>query len=325
MTSVKRIQYGDFGPMSLKEESEHFADVTACCPRCLLPFADLDSYYHHPSSCADGFLPHTIYCDTQASIEVTKLSIHDDPPFVQRLHSLACAVTDFKNAEAMLENYDFYVCRVGTARLIKLLLVEISSVSTAKRTKTIVGFFSRDRTSASHNLSVISVFSPFQRLGIGQFLVALSYAISKGSVNTQRRLHCMWGADIQYPGPEYPLSPAGAALYAKFWDFQVCSALLGNFGSNEESLSIRTVSAETGIDYLAVVATLNRLAAASGLDSAWISTMRVDRNAEIVCDAEIFALQDCGKGFCTVSYAKQVVERGKPRYFEFQESNLELK
>ena len=325
MAATKYIHYGDFGLMSLQEESEHFADVTACCPRCLLPFADLDSYHHHPSSCADGFFPHTIYCDTQASIEVTKISMHDDPSFIQRLHSLACAVTDFKNAEAVLENYEFYVCRVGTARLMELLPNDILSAAVAKTTKTIVGFFSRDRTSASHNLSVISVFSPFQRLGIGQFLVALSYAISKGSVNAQRRPHCMRSADIQYPGPEYPLSPAGAALYANFWEYQVCSALLEHFGSHTEKLSLRTVSAETGVDYLAVVATLNRLAAASGLDSAWISTVRVDRNAEIVCDAEIFALRDCGKGICTISFAKQVVERSKPRYFEFQESYLELK
>ncbi|KAL8946521.1 MAG: hypothetical protein Q9222_007099, partial [Ikaeria aurantiellina] len=73
----------------------------------------------------------------------------------------------------------------------------------------IIGFFSKEKQSwDANNLACILVFPPWQRLGHGRTLIALSYELS--------RL-----VDRRIGGPERPLSALGRIGYLKFWGARV--------------------------------------------------------------------------------------------------------
>lgn len=85
------------------------------------------------------------------------------------------------------------------------------------------------------------VLPPFQRKGYGQFLIAMSYYLSKreGRICT----------------PETPLSDLGKVSYKSYWTIAILESLLKHKGN----LSIKELSEDTGIKPEDIIYTLNEL------------------------------------------------------------------
>lgn len=108
--------------------------------------------------------------------------------------------------------------------------------------KHIVAYFSKEVSSATEfNLACIMVLPPYQRKGYGQFLISMSYYLSK----KENRI-CT---------PETPLSDLGRISYKSYWTNTILEALL-KFRGN---LSIKELSEETAIKTEDIIFTLNEL------------------------------------------------------------------
>lgn len=100
----------------------------------------------------------------------------------------------------------------------------------------IVGFFSKEKLSwDNNNLACILVFPPWQRRGLGQVLMGLSYLVSR----REKRLG----------GPEKPLSELGRFAYIHYWAGIVTRYVLGipAIGKKAKYITIREVSNATYI------------------------------------------------------------------------------
>jgi hypothetical protein len=94
-----------------------------------------------------------------------------------------------------------------------------------------IGFFSKEKKSENaNNLACILAFPCYQRMGVGRFLVQLSYEFSK----LEKR-----------PGsPERPLSDLGLMTYRSYWKEAVIQCLIEH---QDETLSVNAISAYTGM------------------------------------------------------------------------------
>lgn len=94
-----------------------------------------------------------------------------------------------------------------------------------------MGFYSREKNSwDGYNLACILVFPPFQRLGLGKYLIAFSYQVSLLEGKTG--------------SPEKPLSSFGKASYLSYWCQTIARIILLKL---EDGESIKTISEYTGI------------------------------------------------------------------------------
>jgi len=80
-------------------------------------------------------------------------------------------------------------------------------------------------------LACILIFPPWQKLGLGQLLMAASYELSK--------------RDGRIGGPERPLSAAGATSYAQYWSRIVGQLLLKS--RQNKPTSVEEISAASFI------------------------------------------------------------------------------
>lgn len=94
-----------------------------------------------------------------------------------------------------------------------------------------IGFFSKEKKSEhGYNLACILTFPCYQRMGVGRFLVQLSYELSR----IEKR-----------PGsPEKPLSDLGFLTYRSFWKEAIIDCLVKH---QDEQLSINAISSYTGM------------------------------------------------------------------------------
>jgi hypothetical protein len=94
-----------------------------------------------------------------------------------------------------------------------------------------IGFFSKEKKSENaNNLACILSFPCYQRMGVGRFLVQLSYEFSK----IEKR-----------PGsPERPLSDLGLMTYRSYWKEAVIQCFLDH---QDEALSVNAISTYTGM------------------------------------------------------------------------------
>ncbi|KAI8089261.1 acyl-CoA N-acyltransferase [Halteromyces radiatus] len=108
-----------------------------------------------------------------------------------------------------------------------------------------VAYFSKEKKSAfGYNLSCIMTLPPHQRKGYGQFLIDISYLLSKKE---------------QKPGsPEKPLSNLGLLSYNKYWT----RAIMDYLSTTEDQLLLETtiedISRHTMMTMDDVIATLDR-------------------------------------------------------------------
>ena len=93
------------------------------------------------------------------------------------------------------------------------------------------GFFSKEKHSEiGNNLACIVTFPCYQRMGIGHFLVQISYELSKIE---------------KKPGtPERPLSDLGLMTYRSYWKDAVLECMLNH---RTEQLSLKQISDLTGM------------------------------------------------------------------------------
>ncbi|CAK9299000.1 unnamed protein product [Gordionus sp. m RMFG-2023] len=86
----------------------------------------------------------------------------------------------------------------------------------------LLGYFSKEKASIDgNNLACLLVLPPFQKCGLGNFLISLSYELSK--------LEGIVGR------PEKPLSDLGVASYKKYW----CITLLQTIKLHGKNISIK--------------------------------------------------------------------------------------
>jgi len=107
----------------------------------------------------------------------------------------------------------------------------------------IVGYFSKEKQSAEHyNVACILTFPQYQRKGYGNFLISLSYELTKleGKVGS----------------PEKPLSDLGKVSYRSYW-----TKILLKLLEDEEThkLTIKELSAKTAIKPEDIIGTLTHL------------------------------------------------------------------
>ena len=91
----------------------------------------------------------------------------------------------------------------------------------------IIGFFSKEKMSwDNNNLACILVFPPWQRKGLGQILMGVSYELSR--------------REDRIGGPEKPLSELGSKGYMQFWTARVANTVLGM--KNKSTLTVKEVA-----------------------------------------------------------------------------------
>ena len=162
---------------------------------------------------------------TAHSISVYEINGEDNKLFCQNLCLIAKLFLDHKSIYFDVSPFKFYV------------LTENDSKGSH-----IVAYFSKENSlSSEFNLACIMVLPPYQRKGYGQFLITMSYYLSK----KQGRI-CT---------PETPLSDLGKISYKSFWTITILETLLKNKGN----LCIKDLSEQTGIKAEDISYTLNEL------------------------------------------------------------------
>ncbi|KAI9706895.1 MAG: hypothetical protein M1820_004674 [Bogoriella megaspora] len=147
----------------------------------------------------------------------------------------------------------------------------------------VVGFFSKEKLSwENNNLACIIIFPPWQKRGLGQILMGVSYELSK--------------REGRVGGPEKPLSELGLKGYMQYW-----SALLSRYLAScpaKKSITVRSISEDTYMQSEDITLTLKEMGI---LDSsrkpgdgmvlnkakvrAWMETNKVSSKAPVDPDA----------------------------------------
>ncbi|KAF2147164.1 uncharacterized protein K452DRAFT_217636 [Aplosporella prunicola CBS 121167] len=108
----------------------------------------------------------------------------------------------------------------------------------------VIGFFSKEKMSwDNNNLACILVFPPWQRQGLGQMLMGVSYELSR--------------KEDRIGGPEKPLSELGRRGYVAYWSATIARHILGC--PAKKTLTLRDISDATYIMLEDIVATLKEM------------------------------------------------------------------
>ncbi|PSK46369.1 hypothetical protein B9Z65_5337 [Elsinoe australis] len=107
----------------------------------------------------------------------------------------------------------------------------------------IVGFFSKEKMSwDNNNVACILVFPPWQRRGLGQILMGVSYELSRG--------------EGRLGGPEKPLSSLGRKGYLAYWSANIARSILS---TSAKKISIQDIVQDTWIAPEDVISTLEAM------------------------------------------------------------------
>lgn len=157
--------------------------------------------------------------------------------YCQNLSLLAKLFLDHKNIYFDVAPFNFYV-----------LTENVVNNADNSIISHIVGYFSKEISCKSEfNLACIMVLPPFQKSGYGQFLISLSYYLSK--------------IENKIGTPEVPLSDLGKLAYKSYWINTLIEALVKYKGN----LNIKELSEITNIKYEDIVFALNEI----GLIKYW--------------------------------------------------------
>ena len=131
-----------------------------------------------------------------------------------------------------------------------------------------VGFFSKEKMSwDNNNLACILVFPPWQRRGLGQLLMGVSYALA--------------AREARVGGPEKPLSEMGRRSYLAFWQARVARCVLA--ARSKSSLTVEEVAGRCCMLVDDVVAALKEMGVCEvrrKADGVGVSKVRVREWAE---------------------------------------------
>lgn len=115
-----------------------------------------------------------------------------------------------------------------------------------------IGYFSKLKISSDYpakdkanNVSCIVTLPGLQRKGFGQFLISLSYFLTRAQHTTGT--------------PEKPLSELGAKAYTKFWALHICEELESVHAEKIRKISIQDLSMRTGMTTDDVIYSLETL------------------------------------------------------------------
>ncbi|KAF4547467.1 Histone acetyltransferase ESA1-like protein 2 [Elsinoe fawcettii] len=107
----------------------------------------------------------------------------------------------------------------------------------------IVGFFSKEKMSwDNNNVACILVFPPWQRRGLGQILMGVSYELSR--------------KEGRLGGPEKPLSSLGRKGYLAYWSACIARTILS---TSAKKMSVQDIVTDTWILPEDVMSTLKSM------------------------------------------------------------------
>ncbi|PNS20730.1 hypothetical protein CAC42_2975 [Sphaceloma murrayae] len=107
----------------------------------------------------------------------------------------------------------------------------------------IVGFFSKEKMSwDNNNVACILVFPPWQRRGLGQILMGVSYELSR--------------REGRLGGPEKPLSSLGRKGYLAYWSASIARSILA---TSAKKVSVQDLVRDTCIAPEDVISTLDAM------------------------------------------------------------------
>lgn len=163
----------------------------------------------------------------------------------------------------------------------------------------IVGYFSKEKCSPEdYNLACILTFPPYQRRGYGKFLISLSYELTK--------------RERTAGSPEKPLSDLGKLSYRSYWSLVLLEVLREHQGN----LSVRDISAMTGIkteDIISTLQSLNLIRYWKGQHIISVTQRLVDqhlaaanRRPAVMCKSQFLTWEPVA-----VAAAPKVVKQGK--------------
>ena len=104
----------------------------------------------------------------------------------------------------------------------------------------IVGYFSKEKSSADNNLACILTFPQYQRKGYGKLLISISYELTKLEQTTG--------------SPEKPLSDLGKISYRSYWAY-----VIGKCFEANQDITMQDIQNQTGIKYDDVLSTLHSM------------------------------------------------------------------
>lgn len=146
----------------------------------------------------------------------------------------------------------------------------------------IVGFFSKEKMSwDNNNLACILVFPPWQRKGLGQILMGVSYELSR--------------REGRLGGPEKPLSSLGRKGYLAYWSAAIARSLTA---TSAKRTSMQQIVQETWIlpeDVICTLKEMNIIEPSHGADDSvtvvrervesWVKDNNVSLQPVVTSDA----------------------------------------
>jgi histone acetyltransferase MYST1 len=223
-------------------------DVLYICPFCLKYMLSAEVYDDHCARCDWTSPPGAcIYEDPAHGVTVHEVDGFVNVPYSQSLCLLGKLFLDHKTLYFDVAPFFFYVvCLDGE----------------------LAGFFSKEKplVASEFNLACIVTLPQHQRKGLGRFLIALSYELTKREGKTG--------------SPERPLSDLGQLSYRSYWMHAVMSLVRAK--RSAVGVSAKDIATATGIRVSDIVATLKSL----GILTIWKTETYVDTNPKALDQAQ---------------------------------------
>lgn len=185
------------------------------CRHCLKYVRTARVYREHCTRCIWDHPPGFKIYDhkyTQSHVRVYEIDSVINPDYCQRLCLLAKLFLDHKTLFCDVSPFLMYVLTINGH---------------------LAGFFSKENPviDSEFNLACILTLPPHQKKGVGRFLIALSYELTKRQNKTA--------------APERPLSDLGQVSYRSYWDCAITQYLDSRRG--DAGVSAKDIAEATGI------------------------------------------------------------------------------
>ena len=247
-----RLEHLQFGPFQIKTWylspfPQEFATLKKLymCQYCLNYMSNELTYLNHLSNCTIRHPPgNEIYRHDKLSI----FEVHGSKSklYCQNLCLLAKLFLDTKALYYDVDPFTFYVlCEYdGPDPNTSIHLESPQSANPASIGNfgcKFIGYFSKEMSSESFNLSCICILPIYQNKGYGQYLIDFSYLLTK--------------LESKMGSPEKPLSFSGCISYRSYWKSKLAFILLEYMEQNKPIL-LPNIASELGMVIDDVVFTL---------------------------------------------------------------------